>query len=129
MARLMESKGEPKSPSCYEILELATIRGAEVMGKEGSFGSLEINKKADIQLINLNSPHLLPTVDVTSSLVLYGSTADVDTVIVDGHIVKKNGVFTNVDAPKIISEAQGITEMIWNNLFKDRPELKKLIEN
>ncbi len=128
IARLMESKGEPKAPSCYDILELATIRGARVMGKEEKFGSLEINKKADIQLINLNSPHLLPTVDVTSSLVLYGSTADVDTVIVDGKIVKMNGVFTNLDASKIISEAQYITEEIWNNLFKDRPELKKLLE-
>jgi 5-methylthioadenosine/S-adenosylhomocysteine deaminase len=128
MSRLMESRGEPRSPSCYEILELATIKGAEVMGKEETFGSLEINKKADIQLINLNSPHLLPTVDVTSSLVLYASTADVDTVMVDGKIVKKNGVFTNLNAPKIVSTAQNITKEIWNNLFKDRPELKKLIE-
>jgi 5-methylthioadenosine/S-adenosylhomocysteine deaminase len=90
-ARQRERLGEPRSPGYYEVLELATIRGAEVMGIEDMVGSLEPGKKADLQLIDLKSPHITPTADVTSSLVLYGSTADVDTVMVDGRIVKEAG--------------------------------------
>jgi len=95
-ARVRERLGESVSPSYYEMLELASIRGAEVMGIAESVGSLEIGKRADIQLIDMYQPHILPTADITSSLVLYGGTANVDTVIVDGNIVKENGKITTI---------------------------------
>lgn len=127
-ARYRERLGEPGSPGYYEVLELATIRGAEVMGIEGKVGSLEPGKKADLQLIDLNSPHITPTADVTSSLVLYGSTADVDTVMVDGKIVKEGGEITVADVGEVVSEAQALTDEIWGDLFRDRPELERLVK-
>ncbi len=127
-ARQRERLGEPRSPSYYEVLELATIRGAEVMGIEGKVGSLEPGKKADLQLIDLKSPHIMPTADITSSLVLYGSTADVDTVMVDGMIVKEGGEITVADVGEAVSEAQALTEEIWGDLFRGRPELEKLVK-
>jgi 5-methylthioadenosine/S-adenosylhomocysteine deaminase len=127
-ARQRERLGEPRSPDCYDVLELATIRGAEVMGIEDVVGSLEPGKKADLQLIDLRSPHITPTADVTSSLVLYGSTADVDTVMVDGRIVKEAGEIVVADVGEVVSEAQALADEIWGNLFRDRPELEKLVK-
>jgi len=128
-ARIRETKGEPTSPSYYDVLEMATIKGAEVMGFEDSVGSLEIGKKADLQLIDLKSPHIYPTADVTSSLVLYGATVNVDAVMVDGNIVKKEGKLVGLDVGKILDETQAITQEIWGSLFKDRPELENLIKS
>ncbi|MCW4049839.1 MAG: amidohydrolase family protein [Candidatus Bathyarchaeota archaeon] len=127
-ARHRETLGELGSPSYYEVLELATIKGAEVMGVSDKVGSLEPGKKADLQLIDLKCPHIMPTADVTSSLVLYGGTVNVDTVMVNGRIVKQNGEITIMDVGKVLDEAQEITDEIWSGLFSDRPELRKLVK-
>ncbi len=126
VARIRETIGEPKSPSYYDILEHATIKGAEVMGIGDKVGSLEVGKKADIQLIDLKCPHIYPTADVTSSLVLYGGTVNVDTVMVDGKILKRDGKMVGLDVKAILDEAQRITVEIWEGLYKDRPELRNL---
>jgi 5-methylthioadenosine/S-adenosylhomocysteine deaminase len=125
-ARVRETMGEPKSPSYYDILELATIKGAEVMGIQNKVGSLEEGKKADIQLIDLKCPHIYPTADVTSSLVLYGGTVNVETVMVDGKILKQNGRMVGIDVGAVLDEAQRITAEIWEGLYADRPELRNL---
>ena len=127
-ARQRERLSEPRSPSYYEILELATIKGAEVMGIEDMVGSLEPGKKADLQLIDLRSPHIMPTADITSSLVLYGATANVDTVMVDGRIVKDGGEIVVADVGEVVSEAQVLTDEIWGDLFRDHPKLEKLVK-
>jgi len=125
-ARIREKMGEPSSPSYYDVLEMAPIKGAGVMGFEDSVGSLEIGKKADLQLIDLKCPHIYPTADVTSSLVLYGATVNVDTVIVDGRVVKRDGKLVGLDVGKILDDAQAVTLEIWDGLYKDRPELRNL---
>jgi len=128
-ARVREAAGTGGGgPSYYEVLELATIRGAEIMGMAARVGSLEPGKKADIQLIDLNDPHITPTVDLTSSLVLYGSTASVDTVIIDGEVVKDGGRVTVVDVEECLREAQVLVEEVWDALFSDRPGLEKLVK-
>jgi len=126
-ARIRETIGEPSSPSYYNVLEMVTIKGAEIMGFEDSVGSLEAGKKADLQLIDLKCPHIYPTADVTTSLVLYGATVNVDTVIVDGRVVKRDGKLVGLDVGKILDEAQAVTLEIWDGLFKDRPELRNLV--
>lgn len=127
-ARFRETLGEPRSPSYYEFLELATVKGAEIMGLQDTVGSLEPGKKADLQLIDLKSPNIMPTADVTSSLVLYGSTVNVDTVMVDGRVVKEKGRITVVDEREVLRKAQEITDEIWGNLFTDRPQLRDLMD-
>jgi len=128
-ARIREAMGELASPSYYDILEMATIKGAEVMGFEDTVGSLEVGKKADLQLIDLKCPNIYPTADVTSSLVLYGATVNVDTVMVDGKILKQDGKMVGMNEWKILDEAQVITSEIWEGLFNDRPELRKLVKS
>jgi cytosine/adenosine deaminase-related metal-dependent hydrolase len=127
-ARLRETLGEPRCPGYYEFLELATVKGAEIMGMGDTVGSLELGKKADLQLVNLRSPNIMPTADFTSSLVLYGSAVNVDTVMVDGRVVKERGRVTAVDEGEALVKAQEITEQIWGSLFHDRPRLRDLMD-
>lgn len=123
-ARLRADTGGGRSrPSFYELLELATIRGAEVLGMEAEVGSIEPGKRADLQLIDLSDPHLTPTADLTSSLVLYGSTGSVEAVIVDGRVVKEDGAVSIVDARLCLAQAQELCEEVWGEFFEAYPEL------
>lgn len=126
-ARIRAAADGAAAPSFYDLLELATIRGAEVLGMEGEVGSIEVGKQADLQLIDLRDPHLTPTVDLTSSLVLYGSTSSVETVLVDGRVVKEAGAVTTVDADLCLTQAQELCEELWGELFRAHPELERLI--
>jgi aspartyl-tRNA(Asn)/glutamyl-tRNA(Gln) amidotransferase subunit C len=53
---------------------------------------------------------------------------NVDTVIVDGKTVKQNGVITMKGEEKILEDAQNTTTEIWENLFRESPELMNLIK-
>jgi 5-methylthioadenosine/S-adenosylhomocysteine deaminase len=127
-ARTRMETSEPYYLSYYDVLELATIKGAEVLGMENSVGSLEPGKKADLQLIDLRFPNIVPTFNVTSSLVLYGSTVNVDSVIVDGRFLKEGGKILVSDLKEVLSEAQTMTDEIWGALLRDRPNLKKVLK-
>jgi hypothetical protein len=70
----------------------------------------------------------VPTVDITSSLVLYGATVNVDTVMVDGVLVKQGGQMIGMDDARILDDAQEVTMEIWDDLFRDRPELEKRVK-
>ena len=108
-----------------EILELATIKGAEIFGLEDDVGSIEKGKKADIITINIKKPHISPTADLLSSLVLYANGNDVDDVIVDGNILKRNGEIVFEDWKEIITNAQNISSQMWSSFWKDKPELNE----
>jgi hypothetical protein len=48
--------------------------------------------------------------------------------MVDGRIVKEAGEITVADVGEVVSEAQALTDEIWGDLFRDRPELEKLVK-
>ena len=81
---------EPTSINAYEILKMATIEGARVLGLDDEIGTIEVGKKADLIFINTNKTHLYPENDLCSNLVYSANGADVDTVIIDGKIIMKN---------------------------------------
>ena len=60
--------GTAAAISAKDVLEMATIEGARVLGIDSEVGSLEVGKKADIILIDLNKPHLLPRLYFISHL-------------------------------------------------------------
>ena len=92
------------NPVCikaYDVLKMATIEGAKVLGLENEIGTIEEGKKADIILIDLNKTHLFPINDIVTNLVYSANGADVDTVIIDGNIIMKNRVVTCIDENKL----------------------------
>ena len=67
-----------------KVLEMITIDAARTLGYEQELGSLEAGKKADIILIDMMKPHLLPIFMIPHRIVYEVSGHDVDTVIVNG---------------------------------------------
>jgi 5-methylthioadenosine/S-adenosylhomocysteine deaminase len=119
--------GSPKTarPTLYELLELATRGGAEVMGVDNDVGSLELGKRADIITVNMLNPFLTPTKDPLTSIVLYGTSADIATVIVDGRILKKDGALISFDMNEALLKAQERVDEIIKRFFEDYPDQQK----
>jgi cytosine/adenosine deaminase-related metal-dependent hydrolase len=74
-----------------DMLRLATIDGARVWNMEHEVGSLTPGKQADITVIDMRSPHLDGYGDSIATMVLGAGPADVETVIVGGEVVKRQG--------------------------------------
>lgn len=106
------------------MLRMATINGARALGLDAEIGSLEVNKSADIVLIDTNRPNLRPIYwddDDTNLLwaVVFAMQGNhVSTVMVQGRILLDNGVPTTVDEAAIIAEAQEQGER-WMSRRKD----------
>ncbi|KNF09196.1 5-methylthioadenosine/S-adenosylhomocysteine deaminase MtaD [Gottschalkia purinilytica] len=97
---------DPTSVPASTAIKMATINGAKGIGLESEIGSIEINKKADIILIDLNKPHLYPRYNLMSSLAYSVQASDVDTVIVDGKILMENRELKTIDIEKVIYNSE-----------------------
>src|SRR3569833_3882102 len=75
----------------HEVIEMATLNGAKALGIADTTGSITIGKRADIILIRANDVNIAPIANPETSVVQGGSPANVDTVMVDGRIVKRSG--------------------------------------
>lgn len=92
-----------------KILEMATINGAKALGLEKDIGSLEVGKKADIILIDLNKPYFVPLFDVMTRIPLVAIGDDVDTVIIDGEIIVENRSFEKLDEVEVLERARQVS--------------------
>ena len=89
-----------------DALEMATRGGSRAFGLPHEIGSLEAGKKADIVLIDLDSPFLAPVHRIQSALVFNAGPADVDTVIVGGRVAVRGGHLVGVDLGAELARAR-----------------------
>ncbi|MFG2779077.1 amidohydrolase family protein [Streptomyces prunicolor] len=83
-----------------DMLRLATLGGAQVLGLADETGSLTPGKQADITIVDLRSPHLDGFGDPVAMLVLGAGPADVETVLVGGEFAKRDGTLVGTHAAK-----------------------------
>jgi 5-methylthioadenosine/S-adenosylhomocysteine deaminase len=113
--------GEGPAPDSQRLLELATIDAARVLGLEDSVGSLEVGKKADVILVDMQRPHLIPNIDPVANLVYYGNGSDVKTVIIDGRVVVQDRQITTVDEESMLQHSEEAALNIWERYTGERP--------
>ncbi|MFX0113213.1 MAG: amidohydrolase family protein [Candidatus Hodarchaeota archaeon] len=89
-----------------KVIEMVTIDAARILGYEKELGSLEIGKKADIILIDMMKPHLLPIFMIPHRIAYEVSGQDVDTVIVDGEILMESRQVLRVNELEALEKAQ-----------------------
>ncbi len=111
------ARKDPTAVNAKEAIWMATKGGAKVLGLDETIGSLEANKKADIVLLDMDKPHLVPLYDVHSQLAYSVKGSDVDTVIIDGRTVVENGDLLVCDEEKIISEARTFSRKLKGASF------------
>ena len=89
-----------------DVIWMACRGGAMAFGQPDLIGSLEVGKKADVVLVDLNTPGAMPVHRVPSALVYNVSGCDVDTVIVDGRILMRDRQVLCVDEEALLSDAR-----------------------
>src|SRR6266536_1234841 len=88
------------------MLEMATLNGAHVAGLERRTGSLAPGKKADVVVIDGRSLNTAPVIDPVAAVTLCADVSNVDTVIIDGKIRKRDGkLLADVDKARRLVEA------------------------
>jgi 5-methylthioadenosine/S-adenosylhomocysteine deaminase len=106
----MPWKGTPSETlpemTFHEAIEMATINGAKALGIGDVTGSLTVGKRADIILIRGSDVNIAPIANVETAVVQAAAPANVDTVLVDGRIVKRGGKLVAYDVEKIVREGK-----------------------
>jgi cytosine/adenosine deaminase-related metal-dependent hydrolase len=93
-------------------LRAATIDGARAAGLDREVGTLEIGKRADLILVRTGEHHLSPVLDPVKTIVLQAGAGDVEMVMVDGRIVKRDGELVAADRQGIEARLQEAADRI-----------------
>ena len=88
-----------------KILEMMTIDPARAFGMDGEIGSLEAGKKADIIAVDMRSARMGPRLMPLERVVYVGSGLDVDFMMVDGKVLKRDHRILNADTDTILDDA------------------------
>lgn len=85
---------------------MATIEGAAAIGLDHLVGSVEVGKRADLVLLDIEAmPHTTPTHDLTVQLVHSMKATDVRTVLIDGVVVMRERAIATVDEAAVLRSA------------------------
>lgn len=98
--------GDTTSIPAITAVKMATINGAKALGIDKEVGTIEVGKKADIILLDLNKPHFYPRYNLVASLAYSAQASDVETVIVDGKILMENYELKTIDLEKVMFNAE-----------------------
>ncbi len=104
-------KGTGKTPQCVSAKEgfrIATINGAKALGLEKEIGSIEAGKKADLAILDLNTPSLTPRNNLIAGLSYSANGSEVDTVIINGQITMEGRKLLTIDEKLVYGKIQDI---------------------
>jgi 5-methylthioadenosine/S-adenosylhomocysteine deaminase len=107
---------DPRALGAKGALEMATIEGARALHMEKEIGSLEQGKKADLIMLNLNVPNAVPIYEVYSAIVYALKSSEVETVIVGGKILLKDGKLQTVDEAAAMAKAKEYAKKVSASL-------------
>jgi cytosine/adenosine deaminase-related metal-dependent hydrolase len=95
--------------TCRQALEWVTINGAKMAGLDNRIGSLTPGKQADILVLRASDLNMFPVVDPVASVVMQAGVANVDTVLVAGRVVKRDGklLYAQISDKKITLQKSG----------------------
>jgi len=102
---------DPLVVSPAETFAAATVVGAKAIGYD-DLGLLKPGYLADLILLDLQVPHMAPTIDLEANLIYAAQGSDVRLTMVDGKILYRDGVFTTLNRQQLLAQAeQGAHEM------------------
>jgi len=106
VAMLAKLRGQSRKPMpAREVIRMATLEGAEVLGMDTTIGSIAPGKAADLIRISLASPRLQPVYDPYATLVFAATPEDVVGVMVAGRWLMRGRSVLTLDQNKVLRDA------------------------
>lgn len=106
---------DPTAVTPEETLLAATLSGALSQGRKDS-GSLKAGYKADLIVLDIDQPHMVPIYHLANNLVYSASGSDIVLTMVDGRILWQDGEYKTIDIEKTMAEAQNAAFRILKQL-------------
>jgi 5-methylthioadenosine/S-adenosylhomocysteine deaminase len=104
--RLHTHRIGPRIPLSFKrLVQLSTIDGAIDLGIADRTGSLTPGKRADLILVRTGEINMAPMSDAYQALVSFAQPNNIDTVVVDGRVLRRGGTFTALDYPGVLKDA------------------------
>ena len=103
---------DPTVMNAAATLHAATLGGAALLGAESQIGSLEVGKKADLIVLDMDQPHLTPVYNPVSHLVYAARGSDVIHSVINGRVVMRNRQLTTLDEETILAEMGRISAAV-----------------
>lgn len=108
-----------------KVFEMSTIDGARAVGLSDYIGSIEVGKKADLIILNLNNPFVIPVHNPVSAITYSSTGSEVETVMINGQLVMENNKVLTFDEADILEKvkiaADNLSERAGTKRFKNRP--------
>ncbi|HEB69250.1 MAG TPA: S-adenosylhomocysteine deaminase, partial [Desulfobulbus sp.] len=103
---------DPTAMGAATTLWAATKGGARALGAGKMIGSLEVGRKADLIVLDLNKPHLTPIYNPVSHLVYAARGGDVVHSIINGRVIMRSRKITTVDEQAVLAEMGRVGRII-----------------
>ena len=115
---------DPTIMPAWEVLRMATIEGAHAIGLGDEIGSIEVGKQADMILVDVTEPNLLPALQeplrtIVPNIVYAATGREVTTVMVAGKVLVRDGEVLSMDGAAIRRNAQIYAERVAANVAAD----------
>ena len=110
-----EKYEDPTAVTPEETLLAATLSGALSQGRKDC-GSLKAGYKADLIVLDIDQPHMVPVYHLANNLVYSASGSDILLTMVDGRILWQDGEYKTIDIEKTMAEAQNAAFRILKQL-------------
>ncbi len=115
---------DPEIMPAWEVLRMATVEGAQAIGLGDRIGSLETGKQADLIVVNVNTPNMIPIIDepvrtLVPNLVYAATGKEVQTMVIAGRIVMRDRQVLTLVESEVCAEAQHQAELVAERVSQD----------
>jgi len=94
------------APTGYDMLKVATMGSARLLGRDSEIGSLEVGKCADFFMVDSQRLELVGACyDPKSVLGTVGLRGAVDYTVIDGEVTVEHGAITGIDEEKVVADS------------------------
>ena len=110
---------DPSVLPAVDLVRMATINGAKALQLDHIIGSLEVGKRADLIVLDANSPSLTPSFEPHTTIATCVTRADVRHVLVDGQIVVRDRECLTIDRKSAISKVRALGKQVLASVNKN----------
>ena len=110
---------DPSVLPAVDLVRMATINGAKALQLDHIIGSLEVGKRADLIVLDADSPSLTPSFEPHTTIATCVTRADVRHVLVDGQIVVRDRECLTIDRKSAISKVRALGKQVLASVNKN----------
>lgn len=103
---------DPATLPALDLVRMATINGARALQLEHMIGSLEVGKRADLIVLDAESPSLTPNFDPHTTIATCVSRADVVDVVIDGKIIVRDRKCQTIDHKSTVDRVRALGQQV-----------------